>query len=309
MTDATILIPTHDHAALLPFAVRSALAQEGVSIELVVVGDGVGDDTREALEPFRADGRIRFHDRPKGARHGERLRHDALQEATGRIVCYLSDDDLLLPDHAATMAGLLTDADFAHSAPAYVEEDRSLAFLPMDIARNDFRALLLSADVSFSLSGAAHTLDAYRRLPHGWRPAPPGIWTDLYMWQQFLSLDGLRGVTSRRLTHLHFPSPVRVDWTVSERVAELAEWEQSLGKPRFAGELASRLEKAVFVAGENYRAAAIAHERAFAHAESERARLTVELDALRATRTLRLREHLIRSRLLRALLARSPEAR
>ena len=103
MTDATILIPTYRHAALLPYAVRSALAQEDASIELFVVGDGVEDDTRAALEPFLSDRRVRFFDLPKGERHGELNRHAALAEASGRIVCYLSDDDLLLPGHVATM--------------------------------------------------------------------------------------------------------------------------------------------------------------------------------------------------------------
>ena len=36
MTDATILIPTHRHAAFLPFAVRSALAQEGAAKGITV---------------------------------------------------------------------------------------------------------------------------------------------------------------------------------------------------------------------------------------------------------------------------------
>ncbi len=39
MTDATILIPTFRHAALLPFSLRSALNQDDVEIEVFVVGD------------------------------------------------------------------------------------------------------------------------------------------------------------------------------------------------------------------------------------------------------------------------------
>src|SRR3970282_260372 len=86
MTDATILIPTHRHAALLPYSLRSALAQEGVSVEVFVVGDGFEDDTRAALELSLSDPRVRFFDFPKGQGNGELHRHEALQEATGRIV-------------------------------------------------------------------------------------------------------------------------------------------------------------------------------------------------------------------------------
>ena len=103
MTDATILIPTFRHPTLVPYALRSALAQEGAEVDVLVVGDGVQDDTRVALEPFLADRRVTFFDNPKGERHGERHRHEALQYASGRIVCYLSDDDLLLGDHVAEM--------------------------------------------------------------------------------------------------------------------------------------------------------------------------------------------------------------
>jgi glycosyltransferase involved in cell wall biosynthesis len=107
VTDATILVPTHRHAALLPYAIRSALAQKGVEMELFVVGDGVEDDSRDAVAPFLSDPRVRFFDFPKGERHGERRRHEALRESSAPIVCYLSDDDLLLPDHVAQMQALL----------------------------------------------------------------------------------------------------------------------------------------------------------------------------------------------------------
>ena len=124
MTDATIVIPTYRHAALLPYAIRSALDQQSASIELFVVGDGVEDDTRAAVEEFLPDSRVRFFDFPKGEHNGELGRHEALQSASGSVVCYLSDDDLLLPDHVVEMLRLLEDADFAHSAPLVVDARR-----------------------------------------------------------------------------------------------------------------------------------------------------------------------------------------
>jgi hypothetical protein len=238
VTDATILIPTFRHAALLPYALRSALEQDGASVEVFVIGDGVEDDTRAAVEPFRADERVRFFDVPKGQRHGERHRHEALQHASGGIVSYLSDDDLLLPGHVRDMLRLLEEADFAHSAPFVVHEEGRLWFHPIDVARPEFQALLLRGGWNaIVLSGAAHTLDAYLRLPHGWRPAPAGIWTDLYMWQQFLRLPGFRGRTSHRLTHLHFPDNRRKGWSVEARVGELESWWERVRAPGFEQDL------------------------------------------------------------------------
>ena len=100
---ATILIPTFDHADLIAFPLRSILRQSDQDFEILVVGDGVPERTREVLAPFLDDPRIRFFDNPKGAGNGELHRHAALQEASGDIVCYCGDDDLWLPDHLATL--------------------------------------------------------------------------------------------------------------------------------------------------------------------------------------------------------------
>lgn len=307
MTDATILVPTHAHAAFLPFSLRSALAQEGVSVELFVVGDGVEDGTRRALEPFLADPRVRFFDNPKGRRHGERHRHQALQEASGEIVCYLCDDDLLLPDHVATMKELLAKADFAHGAPLYVATDGSLVYLPLDLSRPRFVEHLNAKRASFGLTGAAHTLEVYRRLPEGWRPAPPDIWTDLHMWQQFLALPGLRGVTGTRLTCLHFPSPHRSGWPDVQRASELERWTARLAEPRFRSELDELVADAIRRSAIEHRLWALDLEERVEALEGGPAEDA--LAALLATRTFRLRERLLRNGLLRRLLARSPAAR
>ncbi|CAN5805998.1 hypothetical protein BH20ACT14_BH20ACT14_19210 [soil metagenome] len=107
---------------------------------------------------------MRFFDFPKGERHGELNRHEALREASGRIVCYLSDDDLLLPDHAAEMSLLLEVADFAHSISARLDVDGTLEYFPWNLSRPEFVEVGLGRKASIGLTGVAHTLAAYRRL-------------------------------------------------------------------------------------------------------------------------------------------------
>lgn len=291
MTDATILIPTFRHAAPLPYAIRSALTQEDVSVEVFVVGDGVEDDTRAALEPFLEDERVRFFDNQKGERNGERHRHAALQCASGQIVCYLSDDDLLLPGHVSDLCGLLEGAEFAHSAPFYVAADGTLAYSPIDLALPAFRGLLTRGRWNhISLTGAGHTLDAYRRLRYGWRPAPPDIWTDLYMWRQFLELPSVRARTGRHITMLHFPDSHRKDVPVADRVAELETWWARSREPAFADQLE--------------REACEAFRRAALRLEKQGQQLRAICAEIQDTRTWRLRTRLISVRPLRALLAR-----
>ena len=293
MTDATILIPTHRHSALLPWALRSALAQEEISVEVLVVGDGVDDDMREAVAPFLDDVRVRFFDNPKGTRHGEAHRHAALEQASGSIVCYLSDDDLLLPDHAVQMKELLVDADLAQSAPVFVHTDGTIRYDPIDLGWPQFRDRMLNERWNrVGLTGAAHTLSAYRRLPAGWRPAPADIWTDLHMWRQFLELPGFRGRTGARVTALHFPASHR---SRERDDRELVEWWTRSQEPGFGEQLEQELAEAI-------------RQRALT-LEKQKHYLERQLQVVAATRTWRLHERLVRFRTLRALLARSHAAR
>jgi hypothetical protein len=252
VTDATILIPTHSHSAFLGCAVRSALAQSSVSVEVFVVGDGVEDDTREMMREFLDDPRVRFFDFSKGERHGERHRHVALQEARGEIVCYLADDDLLLPSHVAEMRRLLADADFAHSLPIRVFPDGVLRYKPGDLARPEFLALIRRGTNNFiSLTGVAHTRATYNRLPYGWRPAPRGTPTDVHMWQQFCSLPGFRGVTGTKVTAIHFPDPLWRAVDAASRAAALDSWLERALRPDGEAEFQNLLEDALWLAAQD----------------------------------------------------------
>ncbi|MDH4102088.1 MAG: glycosyltransferase family 2 protein [Thermoleophilia bacterium] len=288
--DATILIPTFRHAVLLPYAVRSALAQEGVEIELFVVGDGVEDDTRAALEPFLADPRVRFFDRRKGQRNGERLRHEALQESTAPIVCYLADDNLFLPGHVAQMRALLERADFAQDLPVNIWADGSLRYNAFDLGNPVFVERLAAGLGGGGLTRAAHTRDAYDRLPYGWRPAPPDIATDIYMWQQFLTIPGFTGVTSDHLTSLIFPSPLRTHMTAEERAAELEVWQGRIRDPQFPAVLDAMVATAARRAAERLKLKSVRLER--------------ELERIQRTRWWRARRAVAKLKPVRALRAR-----
>ena len=281
MPDATILIPTHRHAELVPFAVRSALAQVGASLELVIVGDGVEDDTREALAPFLSDSRVQFFDWPKGERNGERLRHQALHECSGEIICYLSDDDLLLPWYVATMRDLLERVDVAQDLPVNIWPSGELRYHGFNLGRPEFVEQLVAGSGGGGLTGLAHTRAFYEKLPYGWRPAPRGTPSDVYMLQQLVAVPGFRGAMSDRLATLNFPSPLRSDMTSAERVAELAAGERRLCDPDLPSELDVLTGLAARAAAERLKLKAVAVKH--------------ELDRVRSTRWWRLRVALAES--------------
>jgi hypothetical protein len=85
------------------------------------------------------------------------------------------------------MEQVLDAHDVGHSLHVEPLEDGSLHANFFDLALPRHRELLMQHEIGFGLTFGAHTLAAYRRLPHGWRTTPPGIATDLYMWQQFLA--------------------------------------------------------------------------------------------------------------------------
>ena len=175
---------------------RSALAQTVQDLEVLVVGDGVPAVTREVMDELtRSDSRVRFFDNPKGPRHGELHRHAALQDARGEIVCYLADDDLWRPGHVEEMRRLLAEADFAHSLPFWIDADGGLHHLRIDLGLAYYRELLLGGENRIPLSCGAHTMALYERLPAGWRTTPEDTFTDLYMWQQILAVEGCRAVS------------------------------------------------------------------------------------------------------------------
>jgi hypothetical protein len=237
MTAATVLIPTFDHGPTIRYALETALAQTMQDFEILVVGDGAPPITREIVRDLvERDGRIRWFDNPKGPRHGEIHRHAALAEARGRVVAYLSDDDLWFPDHLETMCGLLETAELATAASVKVAVAGTLGIQAPDMSSPTHRKELLQRRRGIPLSNGGHTLAAYRRLPYGWRTTPDRFASDRYFWRQFL--DGtFRSNAAAHVTVLHFGAGHRTSMTPDDRAAELAEWSTRIADPRAQAEL------------------------------------------------------------------------
>jgi hypothetical protein len=226
---ATIIVATTgDRGPLLRYSVGSILAQTEPALEVFVIGDGTDTATREAVREMSArDARVRFFDHPKHPRRGEEYRHAALAEARGEIVCYLTDRDYMLPNHVTTMARLLADADFAHTARAAIQEDGSVTvphMLEVELAHDRELMRANPRAIDIPLSFAAHTLAMYRRLPYGWRRTPRFIFTDMYMWHQFLDHPECRTVASTVPTILYFSRGTHPGWPTPRRLAELEAW-------------------------------------------------------------------------------------
>lgn len=113
----SITIPTTDGRSelLLTRAIASALNQTYENIEVVVVGDAVDDETREAVAGLD-DPRVRFYNLTNRVVHADPHRHwltaacmprnEAHRQARGLWIADLDDDDALRPDAVSLLLDL-----------------------------------------------------------------------------------------------------------------------------------------------------------------------------------------------------------
>ncbi len=232
---ASVLIPTTgDRGPVLRFSVASVLRQTVNDLEVLVVGDGADDSTKAvAAELADADPRVRFFDFPKHERRGEPNRHTVITEhARGRVIAYMCDRDLLLPNHVAELTRLLADADLAYTLRFTVATDGTFEFThALDLRDPRQRAEHVTALSFLPLSFAGHTADAYRRLPYGWRTTPATAATDRYMWSQWLDQPWCRVAASPEPTALRFSRGTYPGIGTEARRQELVSWVARLEDP------------------------------------------------------------------------------
>jgi predicted RNase H-like nuclease (RuvC/YqgF family) len=63
------------------------------------------------------------------------------------------------------------------------------------------------------------------------------------MWQQILSVEGVRLASGEEATVLHLPSTLRGDRTMEERLDELARWSAATREPGFTSEINGRVRE------------------------------------------------------------------
>lgn len=247
----TVIIPTFSHAQTLPYSVASVLQQTFTDFELLIIGDGATAETAKAAQKLaKADKRITFHSFPKSARTGEEYRHQLLQKATSKYICYLSDDDLWLPTHLEQMLSLLQKHHFAYTFPAMITPQGNFDTWYGDLDLPFYKRWLLKPDnlrYNFiPLSTVGHTLTSYKKLPFGWRSTPKGKHTDLHMWQQFLSQPKIKTTRGNQPTTLHFASSLRKTATDQERAAETSHWFKQLPDPELPHRITTGLLTSVY---------------------------------------------------------------
>ena len=124
-TLVSVVMPTHNRAALLARALASVTAQAYGNWEVLLVDDGSSDDTPSVLARYADEPRVVVH-RTEGVGSAS-ARNVALEAATGDVVVYLDDDNVFDPLWLKAVVWAFDqrpDVDVLYGARIIDDEDR-----------------------------------------------------------------------------------------------------------------------------------------------------------------------------------------
>lgn len=99
--DISFIIAAYNAEETLERAIDSALAQVGVTVEVIVIDDCSTDRTRDIAGAY-TDPRVKLICQPQNGGPG-RARNTGIEAATGRWVATLDSDDAVKPDRSLSM--------------------------------------------------------------------------------------------------------------------------------------------------------------------------------------------------------------
>jgi glycosyltransferase involved in cell wall biosynthesis len=209
----TVIVPTYNWSAVLPFSIGSALQQSFPDFELIVVGDGCTDDSAEVVAAI-GDPRVHWVNLPVNSGHQSAPNNEGLRRARGELIAYLGHDDLWLPHHLACLVSAVdAGADMAFSIARMVPTRLQILTLVDDYRRGAW----------IPPTAVIHRRALTERLG-GWRDyrdliADP----EAELWARFHE-GGARIEAVRRLTAVKFPAAARRDVYRERPSHEQATW-------------------------------------------------------------------------------------
>jgi glycosyltransferase involved in cell wall biosynthesis len=215
----SILLPTHNRADVIGYAIRSVLWQTEQDFELLIVGDGCTDRTAEVVASF-SDPRIRWFDLPKAPLSGFANRNLALRQARGRYIAYAQHDDIMFPDHLAKLAAAAeaAGARWCYSRPLWVTRDGVVVPYAVNLTNADELAYFFRGQNTIPSCCVLHTRECLERV--GYWPEDVAM-ADWIYWHRIIESDPCHVLAyCLEPTVLHF----RAAWKTGDAkpVAQLA---------------------------------------------------------------------------------------
>jgi glycosyltransferase involved in cell wall biosynthesis len=258
--DVSVVIPTKNRWPILSrAALPSALGQEGVEVEIVVVDDGSTDETTEELERLAlSDGRVRLvrHDRSRGV---SAARNSGLEVARAPLVAFLDDDDVWSPLKLARQTAVLQRERSAFvyaGAVAIDEHGRVLYEYYFPDPANLARQLLESAVIPAGASNVVARAELVREVGGFDESLPP--LEDWDLWIRLTDAGRPSALAEVLVAVLYHPANAHANAEQARLLDRLVRKHAALSPPRILD--VDRLGHARWVASEHSRAGA--HRRA-----------------------------------------------
>lgn len=160
----SVVLPTRNRSSMLMQALSSALDQEDVQLETIVVDEGSSDETQERLEQV-GDERVDVirHDPAKGV---ARARNAAIARSSGEWIAFLDDDDIWAPRNLRTQVADGTGRGHSLSYCRRIEIDQRGFVLHVShpTSTDDLARRLLSNNVVGTPSGVVVRADLLERV-------------------------------------------------------------------------------------------------------------------------------------------------
>lgn len=184
----SVLMPTHNRADVLGYAIESVLRQSAPDFELLIVGDGCTDNTAEVVAQHN-DPRIRWFDLPKAPYFGYANRNIVLREARGEYVAFAAHDDLWLPDHLALLGGEAerSQAEWLYSRPVWVSNGVVVPSM-VNLHNIDELHTFLTHHNSIPASCVLHRRDCLDK--YGYWPEQVAVAADWKLWIRMIEGGG-----------------------------------------------------------------------------------------------------------------------
>ncbi|KPQ01377.1 glycosyltransferase [Marinobacter sp. HL-58] len=245
MATVSVVTPTYNRARFLPDAVNSVLAQTYPDFELIIVDDGSMDNTRDVLEPFLADRRVRyFYQENQGQ---SRARNLALDQAAGDFIAFLDSDDTWALDKLEKQLAVLhahPDVEIVHGDEATIDEHGTVISVENMKRYSGRITRQLLADNSVSITTALVRRRCFDEM--GGFDTSVGVADDYELWLRFSARyryhyePGV--VASYRVMADQISSDKRRRFAANERIIRaflasygevLSPWERRWGLARF----------------------------------------------------------------------------
>lgn len=195
----TIALPVYNGAETLGPVIESVLGQTFTDLELLLSDNASTDGTEEVCRRYaRADGRVSYH------RHSENVGllnnfRSAAQQARGRYVRWIGDDDSLQPDYLSRVL------------PVFAEDERTVLVTTQIVYVDGDGVEATPADYEPVAMSSADPVERFAEI----------LWV---MTNGFATLDPLYATMRRELAVLPRRNMLREDEVYASRLALAGPW-------------------------------------------------------------------------------------